>query len=164
MAVGFNFSFLYRSAPLSLLFRFGSASLYRSVIFLCCLILLCFRWQRSWRRCRCGPDVDGFLSSWYIWRRPWKKHRVPVCVKESWWMRKGTMSVGAAVVGRCWVLWWEEAVNGTPAAAVWLDGGKSESFKERGSRGEEGDGAASCSGFVAKGGALFFQREGGSCV
>jgi len=49
-------------------------------------------------------------------------------------MRKGTTSVGAAAVGRRWVLRWEEAVNGTPAAAVWLDGGKSESLRERGSR------------------------------
>lgn len=41
-------------------------------------------------------------------------------------MRKGTASVGAVAVCRRWVLRWEEAVNGTPAAAVWLDGGKSE--------------------------------------
>jgi len=37
---------------------------------------------------------------------------------------KGTASVGAAAVGRRWVLRWEEAVNVTPAAAVWLDGGR----------------------------------------
>jgi len=97
MAVGFNFSFLYRSTSLSLLLHFGSASLYRSVLFLCFLILLCFRWQRSWRCRRCGPGVDGFRSSWYIWRRPWKERWRPVCAKESWWMRKGTASVGAAV-------------------------------------------------------------------
>jgi hypothetical protein len=48
-------------------------------------------------------------------------------------MRKGTASVGAAAVDRRWVLWWEEPVNGTPAA-VWLDGGKSESLREGGSR------------------------------
>jgi len=46
---------------------------------------------------------------------------------------KGTTSMGAAVVGRRWVLRWEEAVNVTPAAAVWLDGGKSESLREKGS-------------------------------
>lgn len=40
-------------------------------------------------------------------------------------MRKGPTSVGAVVVGHRWVLRWEEAVNGTPAA-VWLDGWKSE--------------------------------------
>ena len=35
MAVDFSFSFLYRSASLSLLLHFGSTSLYRSVLFLC---------------------------------------------------------------------------------------------------------------------------------
>ena len=51
-------------------------------------------------------------------------------------MRKGTASVGATAVGRRWVLRWEEVVNRTPAAAaaVWLDRGKSESLRERGSR------------------------------
>ena len=33
-------------------------------------------------------------------------------------MRKGTTSVGAAAVGRHWVLRWEEAVKGTPAGKV----------------------------------------------
>jgi hypothetical protein len=33
-------------------------------------------------------------------------------------MRKGTASVGAAAVGRRWVLRWEEAVKGTPAGKV----------------------------------------------
>jgi len=41
---------------------------------------------------------------------------------------------GDDVCGCRWVLRWEEAVNGTPAAAVWLDGGKLKSLRERGSR------------------------------
>ena len=45
-------------------------------------------------------------------------------------MRKGMASVGATVVGRRWVLRWEETMDGTLAATMWLDGGKSESLRE----------------------------------
>jgi hypothetical protein len=48
---------------------------------------------------------------------------------------EGDSVCGCRCVDRRWVLRWEEAVNGTPiAAAVWLDGGKSKSLRERGSR------------------------------
>jgi len=73
-------------------------------------------------RCRCVRAVAG--GCW-VCERWWSEEasRRPVCAKESWWVRKGTTSVGAVVPGLqleagwgrwrgCWLCWGGDTAAG----------------------------------------------------
>ena len=65
-------SFVFRSASLSLLLRFESASLYKSVLFFFFPILLCFRWRQD----KGGRRLLGF---WRVWPAEMEKRSAVAC-------------------------------------------------------------------------------------